>query len=83
MMFNQYRISSESLLNRHGNVTADGQYVKPGNGGGKKDVNDVKDVKESAVNASLGPLSMGRVSIVGGAAIVMAMAMPIAIRKVN
>lgn len=68
LMFHQYRIPRENLLNRSGDVTPDGQYVSK-----------YKDVK-SRQSANLGSLSSGRVGITSGAASMLQLCMPIVVR---
>nr|CAD7409129.1 unnamed protein product [Timema poppensis] len=53
VMFDQYRIPRENLLNKNGDVTPEGKYVSP-----------MKDPKKR-FGASLGNLSTGRISIIG------------------
>nr|CAD7256880.1 unnamed protein product [Timema shepardi] len=53
VMFDQYRIPRENLLNKNGDVTPEGEYVSP-----------MKDPKKR-FGASLGNLSTGRISIIG------------------
>nr|CAD7435224.1 unnamed protein product [Timema monikensis] len=53
VMFDQYRIPRENLLNKNGDVTPEGKYVSP-----------MKDPKKR-FGASLGNLSSGRISIIG------------------
>ena len=61
MLFTNYRVKRECLLNKHGEVTPSGEYVKArrpqkdgkGEGGGK------------GYNASLGALAVGRIAITG------------------
>ncbi|XP_022658640.1 peroxisomal acyl-coenzyme A oxidase 3-like [Varroa destructor] len=52
-IFNRYRIARESLLNRTGDVTPEGQYVS------------AVDDPSKRFGMTLGSLSMGRVAIVG------------------
>ncbi|XP_054269521.1 peroxisomal acyl-coenzyme A oxidase 3-like [Macrosteles quadrilineatus] len=68
VMFNHYHIPRESLLNRGGDVTADGKYISP-----YKDSN-------KRFGAALGMLSQGRVSIVCICVAYLSKAVPIAIR---
>ena len=59
MLFTNYRVPRECLLNKHGDVSPGGEYVKArqhqkdGKGGGK------------GYNASLGALAVGRIAITG------------------
>ena len=59
MLFTHYRVKREFLMNKHGDVTPSGEYVraqrhhKNGKGGGK------------GYNASLGALAVGRIAITG------------------
>ena len=59
MLFTNYRVRRECLLNKHGDVTPGGEYVKAqraqknGKSGGK------------GYNASLGALAVGRIAITG------------------
>ena len=59
MLFTNYRVRRECLLNKHGDVTPGGEYVKAqrtqknGKSGGKE------------YNASLGALAVGRIAITG------------------
>ena len=59
MLFTNYRVKRECLLNKHGDVTPGGEYVKAqraqksGKDGGK------------GYNASLGALAVGRIAITG------------------
>ncbi|XP_035826828.1 peroxisomal acyl-coenzyme A oxidase 3 [Aplysia californica] len=66
--FNQFRIPRENLLEKFGDVTADGNYVTP-----YKDPN-------KRFGASLGALSGGRVGITGMCCTNLKLSMPIAIR---
>jgi len=66
--FNQFRIPRENLLNKHGDVNPDGNYVTP-----FKDPN-------KRFGASLGALSGGRVGITGMCVTNLKMCMTIAIR---
>ncbi|KAK3883082.1 hypothetical protein Pcinc_012576 [Petrolisthes cinctipes] len=68
MMFDQYSVPRENLLNRTGDVTPDGHYTTA-----------FKDPKKR-FGASLGNLSVGRVSIIGFGVVNMRKAITIAIR---
>jgi len=68
MMFDHYAISKDCLLNKTGDVTADGKYVTP-----FKDPN-------KRFGASLGNLSAGRVGIISMCVANISKAVPIAIR---
>ena len=74
VIFRDYRIPRENLLNRSGDVTEDGEYVKPGS-----KMKSEKE-KEQRYSASLGALSMGRVGIVGGVTENLQLAVVIAVR---
>lgn len=65
--FSNYKISKDTLLNRHANVTPDGKYV-------------AKLDKRSRHGVSMGILSAGRVGIIGQAADNLSLAISIAIR---
>ncbi|HIE85224.1 MAG TPA: acyl-CoA oxidase, partial [Dehalococcoidia bacterium] len=68
LMFNQYRIPREALLNKTGDVTPEGKYQSP-----------YLDPRKR-FGASLGNLSTGRVSIVNMANMNLHLAIVIAIR---
>ncbi|CAH1402461.1 unnamed protein product [Nezara viridula] len=68
IMFNEYRIPKNNLLNRTGDVTSDGGYITP-----------FKDPKKK-LGASLGALSAGRIFIVSMANIYLTNAVVIATR---
>ncbi|KAK9511235.1 hypothetical protein O3M35_005831 [Rhynocoris fuscipes] len=68
VMFSKYRIPKENLLNKVGDVTADGKYVTP-----------IKDPKKR-LGASLGALSAGRISILSICTVYLTKAIVIAIR---
>ncbi|XP_011308973.1 peroxisomal acyl-coenzyme A oxidase 3 [Fopius arisanus] len=68
VMFHNYRIPRENLLNKMGDVTPDGDYVSP-----------VKD-QSKRFGASLGALSLGRVNITNMCALYCSLAMVIATR---
>ncbi|GFU44870.1 peroxisomal acyl-coenzyme A oxidase 3 [Nephila pilipes] len=67
MLFNQYRIPRESLLNKNGDVKPDGQYVS------------LKGESER-FGDSMGALSMGRVGIVMLCVNFLRLSVPIAVR---
>ena len=61
MMFTNYRVKRECLLNKHGEVTPSGEYVKaqqPRKDGKRKEGG-------KGYNASLGALAVGRIAITG------------------
>ncbi|CAB3367002.1 Hypothetical predicted protein [Cloeon dipterum] len=68
MIFDQYRIPRENLLNRTGDVTESGQYVSPFSDPNKR------------FGASLGALSSGRVGIIGICAAYLCKSIVIAVR---
>ncbi|KAK7867138.1 hypothetical protein R5R35_005853 [Gryllus longicercus] len=68
VLFNNYRIPRENLLNKIGDVTPEGKYTTP-----------IKD-RNKRFGASLGALSGGRVSIVHIALAYLTKALPIAVR---
>lgn len=68
MMFDHYSVPRENLLNRTGDVTPDGIYKTP-----------YKDPSKR-FGASLGNLSMGRVGIIGFAAVYLKKSLAIAVR---
>ena len=59
MLFTNYRVPRECLLNKHSDVSPSGEYVKAGQ--------NQKDAKggEKRYSASLGALSVGRIGITG------------------
>ena len=59
MLFTNYRVRRECLLNKHGDVTPSGEYVKAQRAqkSGKSGV--------KGYNASLGALAVGRIAITG------------------
>ncbi|XP_035229179.1 peroxisomal acyl-coenzyme A oxidase 3-like isoform X2 [Stegodyphus dumicola] len=67
IMFNNYRVSRECLLNKHGDVTPDGRYVSP------KNVNE-------RFGESMGALSMGRTGIIMLCVNFLRLSVPIAVR---
>lgn len=67
-MFDQYRIPKDALLNKTGDVTIDGNYITPFRDSNKK------------YGASLGALSMGRVTITSISSCYLNKALTIAIR---
>ncbi|GIY07705.1 peroxisomal acyl-coenzyme A oxidase 3 [Caerostris darwini] len=67
MMFNQYRIPRESLLNKNADVTSDGKYIS------------VKGENER-FGDSMGALSMGRVGIIMLCVNFLRLSVPIAVR---
>ncbi|XP_063238465.1 peroxisomal acyl-coenzyme A oxidase 3-like isoform X2 [Bacillus rossius redtenbacheri] len=68
VMFDNYRVPRENLLNKTGDVTPDGAYVTP--------INDPR----KRFGAVLGNLSAGRVSIIGSCTQYLTKAMTIAVR---
>ncbi|XP_073986322.1 peroxisomal acyl-coenzyme A oxidase 3-like isoform X2 [Rhodnius prolixus] len=68
ILFSNYRIPKDNLLNKVGDVTPEGEYVSP-----------IKDSKKR-LGASLGALSAGRISIVSICAIYLSKAIVIAVR---
>lgn len=68
LMFNNYRIPRENLLNKSGDVTPDGRYVSP-----------IKD-PEKRRTSGLGTLSSGRIGISSHGAQYIRMAVTIAVR---
>ncbi|KAJ9594894.1 hypothetical protein L9F63_013819 [Diploptera punctata] len=68
VMFQNYRIPRENLLNKTGDISPEGKYVTP-----------IKDPKKR-MGASFGALSAGRVSIIGISLSYICKAVPIAIR---
>lgn len=67
VMFNNYRIPRESLLNKSGDVSPDGKYIS------SKGLNE-------RFGESLGALSMGRVAIIRLCTNFMQLSLPIAVR---
>ncbi|KAL1132573.1 hypothetical protein AAG570_010525 [Ranatra chinensis] len=68
MMFSNYRIPRENLLNKNGDVTPEGRYISPYNDPNKRH------------GASLGALSAGRISVIKISGVYLTKAVVIAVR---